>query len=186
MEIKEYNDSLALKEKSEIRDGIMHLENMMKSVDGAYIGDSDRCPLEHYFTAGIYTRKIFIPAGDILVGKIHKHAHPNFLVSGTVEVMTESEGSQTLTGPEFMISEAGTKRTLHAITDLVWITVHANPDDGEDLGIIEKEVIAKDYEEYDKFANKQLEYKEENFLTRIKNRIIKFLRAVSLIINKKR
>ena len=47
------------------------------------------CPLKHTFSDGIYVREITIPAGMFIVGKIHKHDHPNFLLKGKVVVVTE-------------------------------------------------------------------------------------------------
>lgn len=144
-----------LKDK-EIREEIQNFESEIKKMDGAVIGDNDLCPLKHSFSDGIYVREIFIPAGMFLTGKIHKHAHPNFLMSGVVEVVTESGGKETLIGPCAMISAAGTKRALYAVTDLTWITVHANPTNTQDLNKLEEIVIAKDYLEFEKFQRKQI------------------------------
>ncbi len=108
------------------------------------------CPLKHTFSDGIYVREIFIPAGMFIVGKIHKHDHPNFLLKGEVIVVTE-DGTEELVGPLSIISKAGTKRALYAKTDLVWTTVHANPTNTEDLKELEKEIIAPTYLDYEKF-----------------------------------
>ena len=89
----------------------------------------------------------------VITGKIHKHEHPNYLMSGEVLVLTEDGGSETLKGPLSMMSKGGTKRALYAITDLVWTTIHHNPTNTRDLKEIEKIVIAKDYDEYVKFVN---------------------------------
>ena len=98
----------------------------------------------------------------IVVGKIHKHDHPNFLLSGKTVVITEDGGREELEGPCSMISSPGTKRALYAITNLVWTTVHLNPTNTKDLGELEKEIIAKDYEEYEQFVleNKQKKLKQ--------------------------
>ncbi len=137
------------------RQDIKNLEDLIRSKEDCLVGDNDRCPLKHSFSDGIYVREIFIPEGATVVGKIHKHDHPNFLMSGTVVVATEF-GREKLTGPISMISKAGTKRALYAVTDLVWITVHHNPTNTQNLSEIEKEVIADSYEEFDLFIqNKQ-------------------------------
>jgi len=129
-------DNLAL------RFDIQNLENTISSTEGAFFGDSDNCPLKHSFAEGCYVREIFIPAGTVVVGKIHRHSHPNFLMSGEVIVVTE-EGRKRLKAPMAMISEKGTKRAVYAITDAVWATVHVT--DETDLSKIEEEVIAKDF-----------------------------------------
>jgi len=135
-----------------LREGLVDYEDKIKMQNGSFVGDNELCPLKHSFSDGIYVREIKIPAGMYIVGKIHKHEHPNFLLSGIVDVVTE-QGTTTLEGPLSMISPAGTKRALYAKTDLVWITVHSNPTNTQDLKELESIVIADSYDEYDKFIS---------------------------------
>jgi hypothetical protein len=138
-------------EQKEIRNDIMDFEAILKQHPGSFIGDTDNCPLKHSFSDGIYVREIKIPAGTLLTGKIHKHSHPNFLMEGEVTVYTESGGLEGLMAPASMISNAGTKRVVMAVTDVVWITVHHNPTNTQDLKELEEIIIADSYEKYDKF-----------------------------------
>lgn len=103
------------------------------------------CPLKHIFTDGVYVREIFIPAGTIVVGKIHRHDHYNFVTRGDVTVVTK-DGRQRLRGPVGMVSTKGTKRALIAHTDVVWTTIHANPTNETDLDRLEALIIAPTYE----------------------------------------
>jgi hypothetical protein len=135
---------LTIQNKQAIRKDILDLESIIRTLPGAMIGDNEMCPLKHTFAPGVYVREIFIPAGTLIVGKIHKHEHPNFLMSGEVSVLTE-EGPKRLKGPLSMISPAGTKRVVYAHTDTVWITVHIT--NSTDLQQIEEEIIAKTYAE---------------------------------------
>jgi hypothetical protein len=151
MDIELTNNSIS---KSVDRESIVEFEKMLSNVEGAFFGDTDYCPLKHSFSDGIYVREIFIPAGTVLVGKIHKHDHPNFLMSGTVEVVTEF-GSERIEAPRSMISKSGTKRVVHAITDTVWITVHVNKENTTDIAKLEDNIIAKSYDEYDSFISKK-------------------------------
>jgi hypothetical protein len=134
----------ALAVRLDARQRIQVFEDILAAHPAAEFGDNPKCPLKHTFVDGIYVREIFIPAGTILTGKIHRHAHPNFLVSGTVKVFTESGGREVLKGPLWMISPAATKRVVETITDVIWITVHrvnsTNPEDAE------KEIISPSYE----------------------------------------
>jgi quercetin dioxygenase-like cupin family protein len=107
------------------------------------------CPLQHVFAPGAYARTMFIPAGTVIVGKIHKHAHLNILSQGTVCVKTETEGDRELTGPLTMVSPPGTKRAVYAVTDAVWTTIHLTNE--TDLEKIEGEVIAPTFEDYEQF-----------------------------------
>ena len=66
-------------------------------------------------------------------------------MKGKVSVVTEF-GNEIIEAPRSMISEAGTKRAVMAIEDCVWITVHLNPDNTQDLGLLEEQIITKDYQ----------------------------------------
>lgn len=158
-----------IKKDSVERKEIIGFENILKQFPNSFVGDSGKCPLKHSFSDGIYVREITIPEGMLIVGKIHKHEHPNFLLKGEVVVITE-KGKETLTGPCSMISKAGTKRALYAVTKLVWTTIHHNPTNTQDLNELEKIVIADNYNEYDKFISKK-----NNFINKTKNRLIKTL-----------
>lgn len=107
------------------------------------------CPLQHVFAPGAYARTIFVPAGTVVVGKIHKHQHLNILSQGEAHVLTESGGVERLHGPMTMVSPAGTKRAVYAATDLVWTTIHLTNE--TNLEKIEDETIAKTFEEYEQF-----------------------------------
>lgn len=170
IEEKKFTDLIDQSENGSTRNRIVDFEQFLSKADGATFGDSPEMPLTHRFSDGMYTREIFIPAGTLLTGKIHKHDHPNFLMSGEVLVVTESEGKEHLKGPLTMISPPGTKRALYAITDVTWVTVHLNPTNTQDLGELENIVIAQDFDEY----NKYLESKK-GLVARAKKFIIKKL-----------
>ncbi len=170
MPIIEIDKELEVIQPSEMRDMIMDFEDVLKGVDGAVIGDSAVCPLEHSFSDGIYVRQITIPKGMLIVGKIHKHEHPNFLLKGEVVVVTEEGGEENLSAPCSMISKAGTKRALYAKTELVWTTIHHNPTNTQDLEELEKIVIADSFEDYEKFLESK-----KGVTQKIKNLLIKTL-----------
>lgn len=142
-----------------IRSKILDFEKSMETIPGVKYGDTDYCPLKHSFADGIYVREIFIPKGTLIVGKIHKHSHPNFLLKGDVSVVTETNGIQRLIAPMSIISPAGTKRVVYANEDTVWVTVHLNPSGTQDLNELEDEVIAPSFEAYEKFLKESNETK---------------------------
>jgi quercetin dioxygenase-like cupin family protein len=141
-------EPITLFPKKETRHKILKLEAIMKK-RGCEEGDQHDCPLKHTYASGIYVREIFIPKGKLIVGKIHRYEHPNFLMSGKVVVVTEEGGTETIEAPKSMISPAGTKRVVMALEDTVWITVHLNPKDSTDPKEIEEDVIVKSYEQYE-------------------------------------
>ena len=134
-----------LSEKFDYREKILEFEEMLKQSPDALYGDV--MPLKHSFAPGIYMREIFLPKGMILTGKIHRHPHPNFLMKGKIEMVTESGGIEAMEAPQAMISPAGTKRVIHVLEDTIWVTVHHNPTNETDLAKLEKEIIAEDYTE---------------------------------------
>jgi hypothetical protein len=96
---------------------------------------------DHYFNGGMYCRKVFRPAGTLIVGKIHKVDHLFMCVSGQIMAWTE-QGMKTLNAGDIVESKAGTKRVTLALTDAIGVTVHKT--DQKDLELIEKELIEPD------------------------------------------
>ena len=111
-------------------------------------------PLKHSFAPGVYAREMEIPAGTLLIGKIHKHKHHNFLMKGSIIVLTEANGVELLQAPLMIVSEEGTQRIGYAVTDTVWTTIHENKDDSEDLVVIEERTVVKDKTKYLEYKNK--------------------------------
>lgn len=121
--------------------------------------DEMKCmpPVNHYFAPGLYAREMFIPAGTLIVGKIHKHAHINHISYGDICVST-FEGIKRLQGPLTMVSPVGVKRVVCAITDTLWTTFHVTEE--TDLEKIEDYVIAKDYSEIGSIEDMQKNLEE--------------------------
>jgi hypothetical protein len=112
------------------------------------------CTLTHYFTpkddkygCHAYAREMFIPKGTVIIGKIHRHQHLNFISKGKVIVITEF-GQKYLEAPCTFVSEVGLKRAVYAEEDTLWTTVHLTEHGHEDdLSKIEDEVIAPSYDD---------------------------------------
>ena len=81
-------------------------------------------PVTHAFTPGMYIREIKIPAGTMLTSMTHKTEHPFVLSKGSIKVTSDNEGSVIYEAPHTGITKPGTRRALHAITDVVWTTFH--------------------------------------------------------------
>jgi len=96
---------------------------------------------DHYFSGGMYCRKVFRSAGTLIVGKIHKEDHLFMCASGQIMAWTE-QGMKTLNAGDVVESKAGTKRVTLALTDAIGITIHKT--DEKDLEIIEKQLIEPD------------------------------------------
>ena len=125
------------------REAILRLQDAIIS-EGRDVGPAS-CPVKHHFAPGSYGREMTLPAGMVVVGKIHKHAHINVISKGRVQVFTEQEGVLELAAPCTFVSSPGTKRVVHVLEETVWTTVHVT--DKTDLAEIEREVIATDFKE---------------------------------------
>lgn len=96
---------------------------------------------EHYFSGGMYCRKLFRPAGALIVGKVHKKSHLFMCALGEIVAWTEN-GMRTLRAGDVIESKPGTKRVTLALTDAIGITIHRT--DLTDLAEIEAELIETD------------------------------------------
>jgi len=126
----------------DIRKKVALLESNIRKMPEAMIGDC--FPLVHKFAKGLYIRQITVPAGALVVTKIHKFSHAVFLLQGEISVL-EEHGSRKVKAPASFITPAGTKRVVYHHTETVLTTVHATEE--TDLEKIENEIIAKDFDE---------------------------------------
>jgi hypothetical protein len=96
---------------------------------------------EHYFSDGMYCRKVPRVANTLIVGKVHKKDH--FFMCAKGEIVAWSEkGMVKLCAGDIIESKSGTKRVTLALTDAIGITIHKT--DKTDLNEIEAELIEPD------------------------------------------
>jgi quercetin dioxygenase-like cupin family protein len=96
---------------------------------------------EHFFVPGMYCRRVFRPAGTLIVGKVHKQPHFFLCASGEIIAWTES-GMKKLSAGDVVECQPGTKRVTLATTDSVGITIHKTEE--TDLDKIETELVEPD------------------------------------------
>ena len=135
-----------------VRAGIGEIEKRVASTPGAMFGDC--FPLKHTFVDGAYVRQMSMPAGMLLVSKIHKIKHAYFLLKGHVSVLTEN-GIVQLSAPYSGITEPGTKRVIYSHDDVVWTTIHVT--DKTDVDEIEKDIIAESYDDVPGFSGTRID-----------------------------
>lgn len=130
-----------------MRSKVNEIEAMMKQMPQRDL------PVLHYFSLGLYARELFIPAGTLLTGKIHKCQQLNIMTQGDLSVLTD-DGVKRVQAGFVIVSPPGTKRIAYAHTDSRWITVHAT--DKIDVAQIEQEFIAQSDAEYLEFVKETL------------------------------
>jgi hypothetical protein len=90
----------------------------------------------HHFLPGVYCREFTMPAGMLVIGKIHKHTHPMMVIKGRAQIITEFDN--TLVEAGFCaVSPPGAKRVVYAFEETTFVTFHHNPEDTQDLEVIE-------------------------------------------------
>lgn len=122
------------KELSPYRTMIASVERAIRVMPGAL--GADPFPLEHSFADGLYIRKITIPAGYFIVGKLHRDSYVSFVERGDMSILTEN-GVVRVYEPTTQISPSGTKRFGFSHEETVWVTVHNNPDNERDIEKLE-------------------------------------------------
>jgi hypothetical protein len=96
---------------------------------------------EHFFSPGMYCRRVYRSAGTLIVGKVHKEPHFFMCAKGEIIAWTEV-GMRKLQAGDVIESKPGTKRVTLAVTDAIGITIHRT--DKTDLDEIEAELIEPD------------------------------------------
>jgi len=119
--------------------------NVRMQASGVAMSDDEQKaynPVVDEFGDGIYIRRIVMPAGQVIVSRIHKKTHPFFILRGAISVLTEN-GEEFLEAPHHGMTQAGTQRVLFTHEETEFITVHAteltDPDE------IEAELTAADF-----------------------------------------
>lgn len=96
---------------------------------------------DHFFSDGMYCRKVFRKAGTLIIGKVHLKDHFFICTKGEIIAWTE-KGMKKLTAGDIIECKRGTKRVTLATVDSIGTTVHRT--DKTDLDDIEAELIEPD------------------------------------------
>ena len=144
------------------REKILNFENsLINQADGINIEgdgkeivtDSKIAPIKHDFADQVYIRQMDMKKGSIVVGAIHKHLHVWFLLTGHITVATE-DTTEDYIAPCYTVSTPGVKRVILANEDSVFVNIHKNPSNTQDIDKLEKDIVALNYKEYEEYINK--------------------------------
>ena len=144
------NKDIKLSSRKKILDFQSMLINDADEVDIVTHQDSDLFPLKHTFADGIYVRQMSMNKGSVVVGAIHKHLHVWFLLTGSISVATE-ETIEDYIAPCYVVATPGTKRVIYAQEQCIFVNIHKNPTNSRDIEFLEKEIVAKDFKEYEEY-----------------------------------
>ena len=132
----------------DIADGI-NIEGDGRSI----VTNGKIAPIKHAFADGVYIRQMDMAKDTVVVGAIHKHLHVWFLLTGHVTIATENT-TEDYIAPCYIVSTPGVKRVILANEDSIFVNVHKNPSNTQDIKKLEKEIVALNYKEYEEYINK--------------------------------
>tara|TARA_B110000967_G_scaffold142418_1_gene145626 strand:- start:1540 stop:1989 length:450 start_codon:yes stop_codon:yes gene_type:complete len=115
--------------------------------DGKSFVDNEDFPIKHNFSDQLYMREMKMKAGTFVVSAMHHTDHFWFLMTGRILVTTDGETIEHV-APCFEKSIKGAKRLIVCTEDCVFINVHKNPSNTQDLEKIEKNLYSFTIEEY--------------------------------------
>ena len=145
------------------REKILNLEkSLINKADGVNIEgtgkeivtDSKIAPIKHSFADQVYVRQMDMKKGSVVVGAIHKHLHVWFLLTGHITVATE-DTTEDYIAPCYTVSTPGVKRVILENEDSIFVNIHKNPSNTQDISKLEKDIVALNYEEYEEYINKK-------------------------------
>ncbi len=102
-------------------------------------------PLKQHLEGGLYTRELFMPAGNIVISMVHKQNHPSFLLKGKVSFLTDEGTVETITAPHLIHTKEGAQRVLLVHEDTQWCCVYKT--DAKTFEEAEADVYADSYKQ---------------------------------------
>lgn len=113
-------------------------------------GEKMDLQVEHEFVDGMYVRRLFIPKGTLLVGKVHRQPCVNVCEKGDISILTET-GSRRVTAGFTGISQIGIQKVGYANEDTVFTNIFRT--DEQDIEKLESEIACETREEFEQLAS---------------------------------
>lgn len=92
------------------------------------------------FCKGLYARELRIPRGCRIVGKTHAEESFFLLIQGEMTIWSETSVVR-VKAPFISISKPGDKRVGYAHEDSITMNFHPNPDDEQDITVLEQRYL---------------------------------------------
>lgn len=127
------------RDREAVRGEILRIKDHLLSADGLQV----EMRVDHEFVDGMYIRRLFIAAGTLLVGKIHRKDCINVVEQGDISVLTE-HGARRLAAGFTGVSRAGICKLGYAHTDTVFVNVFST--DATTVEAVEQEIACEDFE----------------------------------------
>jgi len=83
-------------------------------------GGEDEC--DHVFGGGMYARGLMIPAGELVIGRLHNQERIIVIASGSC-VFVDEDRRMEVTAPWVGSFKKGSKTAVYAKTDCYWVAI---------------------------------------------------------------
>ena len=111
-------------------------------------------PTQYFYLPGVCVGVMYIPAGTLLTGKIHKHAHIAILAKGTLR-LADGDNSVIVEAGYVAYGEPGIKRLGYAETDCVFVNVLSTDAVGKEE--LERELVVDTFDQFEESQRNLLE-----------------------------
>lgn len=101
-----------------MRAKIQELARALEQSDGYFT----ELPLDHQFANGMYIRRLFIPKGSLIIGRIHKSECVNIVEKGDISVLTET-GMMRVQAGFTIVSPPGIQKVGYAHEDTIFTNI---------------------------------------------------------------
>lgn len=95
----------------------------------------------HYIAGGVYAKEWQGKAGERIEQHEHVYDHLSYLAYGKVLVTVDGKGT-VFDGPVGINIRAHKQHTVQALSNCLWLCIHAIPDDLQDSTMIENALIS--------------------------------------------
>jgi hypothetical protein len=99
------------------------------------------CQLTHKFEQGLYIRELRMPAGTLLIGRVHRYGHVCQLLEGDLILIHCKGVREGFKAPSQILTEPGYQMVVYAATDALARTVHPNPREERDIQRLEDDIF---------------------------------------------
>lgn len=79
-------------------------------------------------TEGLWSRRVYMPAGTCLITEVHGVQHQFAVLTGSALVWTYETNWIMVNAPDAGVTEPGTRRLFRVLEDMIFITFHPMPD----------------------------------------------------------
>lgn len=117
--------------------------------DGKNLVNNDVFRIENEFSDQLYMRKMYMPKKCVVISAKHHTEHFWFLLKGRILVTTDGEQVEHI-APCYEKSIKGAKRLILSLEDSLFINVHKNPTNTQDMKEVEEALYSITAEEYEK------------------------------------